>query len=598
MKSIRKAADALLVLIQSIFVSLAFLSFSPAYIPTPHRDSGIFLFIGSQILKGKVLYRQTWDNKQPLLYVLNALGLWLGRGSAWGVWAVELALFLAALSLLYFILRKKFSPLISLLIPLVSFLTIYQIMSGNFSEEYSICFQSAVIALLFLVYLPDQRRLSRPIAAVGMGLLAGISFGLKQTYIDVFLTVSVFLLFLAWVKKDRQILFHLLWMLSGFAVVNLLIVLYFATHGALQDYIINAYLINKYYSSQGLLEWLQAFLKTFMFLKTYPLLTLMGLIGLGGVIFVLIKLFPSIVRVIQHQVVKWILLFLGLLGLGFFVFSLYSGKESGIGLLQGTLLGLSCLALLLCLFLFIRKPTAVGNQEPLRSKLSQFTWSVPGTPAFLFLGLIDLPVVLLTISLSGMNFNHYYISLFTALFLLLSAGFCFFSDLLAEKKQGRLFDLLFSVILIAGMVSPVMQIISRLQTTGSPDSRSETAVYLNSVTTPKDKILVWGWEAGIYYLADRQPPTRYAFQFPLYLQTPYQNEATTTLLSDLEADPPLYIADTVDPEMPFILGKSTADCLQANPLDGSTLQALIHYVCSNYTYQKSIGDINLYRLTR
>jgi hypothetical protein len=598
MKSIRKAVDALLVLIQSIFISLAFLTFSPASIPTPHRDSGIFLFIGSQILKGKVLYRQTWDNKQPLLYVLNAIGLWLGRGSAWGVWAVELAIFVAALSLLYFILRKKFAPLISLLIPLVSFLTIYQIMSGNFSEEYSICFQSAVIGLLFLVYLPDQRRFSRPIAAVGMGLLAGISFGLKQTYLDVFFSAAVFLFFLAWMKKDRQILFHLLWMLGGFAVVNLLIVLYFAAHGALQDYIINAYLINKYYSSQGLLEWLRAFLKTFLFLKTYPLLGLIGLIGLGGVIFVLVKLSPSIVRGIQHQAGKWIFLILGLLGFGFFGFSLYSGKESGIGLLQGTLLGLSCLALLICLFLFIRKPTAVGNQEPLRSKLNQLEWSAPGAPVFLFLGLIDLPVVMLTISLSGMNFNHYYISLFTALYLLLAAGCCFLYDLLAGKKPGLLFDLLSSVILIAGMVSPVMQIISRLQTPGSPDSRSETAVYLNSVTTPKDKILVWGWEAGIYYLADRQPPTRYAFQFPIYLQTPYQNEAATTLLSDLKADPPLYIADTVDSEMPFIQGMSMTDCLKANPQDGDTLQALLHYVCSNYAYEKSIGNINIYRLAR
>src|SRR3972149_6230935 len=62
----------------------------------PGRDGGIFLYIGSLILKGKIPYIDVWENKSPLVFYINALGLFLTNGSRWGVWLLEFALFLCA----------------------------------------------------------------------------------------------------------------------------------------------------------------------------------------------------------------------------------------------------------------------------------------------------------------------------------------------------------------------------------------------------------------------------------------------------------------------------------------------------------------------
>src|SRR6478672_4582372 len=48
------------------------------------EDSGLFLHVGQRLLHGDVLYRDISDNKPPLVYWLNALGLLLGRGSPGG----------------------------------------------------------------------------------------------------------------------------------------------------------------------------------------------------------------------------------------------------------------------------------------------------------------------------------------------------------------------------------------------------------------------------------------------------------------------------------------------------------------------------------
>src|SRR6266498_3511166 len=63
----------------------------------PRRDSSIFLYIGEQILASQLLYRESLDHNEPVIYYLNALGLYLAGGSRWVVWTLELlSLFAAA----------------------------------------------------------------------------------------------------------------------------------------------------------------------------------------------------------------------------------------------------------------------------------------------------------------------------------------------------------------------------------------------------------------------------------------------------------------------------------------------------------------------
>lgn len=595
MQKTKKYSDILVVSLQSIIVSLTLLSISPLYEIVPHRDSGIFLFIGSQLLKGKVLYQQTWDNKQPLLYALNALGLWLGGGSAWGVWALELAFFMIALTLLYFLLRRSLGPLASTALPLTVFLTIYLIMSGNFSEEYAIFFQVGLLALLFFGYLTAATRRSRSRAAMWLGILLGLVFCIKQTYIDLGAAIVIYLLFLAWLEKDRKRLFDLLWMAGGFLLLNGIVFLYFTLHGALNDYLVSAFLINKYYSSQGLLEWLRALGEVFRFNAHYPLL--LGMEVLWGICLVaaLIKNGHFLLKALHKPVARWVLLIAGLVCLGLFTLAQMRGKSDGMGLIEWTALILGAILTLAAVSLFVFKQKSEPTIASWREYLSSVDWTHPGAAAFFFLGCIDLPITALMISLSGQNFPHYYISFFTPLFLLLSASILFLRDRFPAGPYTAILRFALIIAFIAAVFQPGRQVYTLLHSSGNADSRSAAAAYLKSVTTPDQKILQWGWESGIYFMADREPPTRYSFQFPAYFNSPYRSAVLTTLLGDIQSDPPTYIADTSDASMPFIQGTDTTACLAANPSDGDQLHALLNYVCSNYGYVKSFGTINIFK---
>lgn len=528
-----RAADALFILMICLAVTGAFLTRSPYNVPVPQRDSGIFIHIGSQVLQGMVLYRDTWINTQPLLYVINALGLWLGGGSMWGVWGLETALFCLAAAACFRILRKALAPLAAFTVTLTSFWAVFQLILANYSEEYAAILQAGILALLFLVYLPGRGRLSRPLAGLGMGILAGLVFCLKPTYIDVAVSVIALLVMLAWLGRVPKAVIHAALVGAGFLAVNAAVFLYFALHGALDDYIADGLLFNTHYVKMDLAGRLHSLLETLEFLYASPFFFALACLWLGLVIFLL---------------VLW-------------------------------------------------KRNTGPRHGGVKTSLATVDWLAPGPAILLFLGLLNLPLVVLSIALSGRNFGHYYISLFPAAFLLFGAVVTYLHQAIRQPAARTLFQCLLAAVLLFGSYEPALQIATYLREPGVPDERADVAEYLRANTGAEDKILVWGWESIIYFLAGREPPTRYALQFPAYLDTPYRQAALETIQKDLLADPPAFIVDTLDQEMPFIRGMTRDECLAANPLDGDRLHAIINFVCANYTLATVIDGYQVYQLT-
>ncbi len=297
----KKTADVLAVFLLFTLLVVAFLARSPYSVPVPLRDSGIFLNIGSDILHGKILYQQTWDNKQPLLYVINAIGLWLGHGSVWGVWGLELALLLIVFYISYRVIRAALTPLPAFVVIAMAFLAVFPFMGGNYSEEYSLVFQAGILGLLFGLYLPDRKMRSRSVAAFIMGMLVGLVFCIKQTYLDIPLTVLIFMLFLAWVEKDRRLLGNMLVMGLGFLLVNLPVFLYFQLHGALRDYVNNAFLFNRYYSWQPISGRINSLLEMIKFVTSQPFFTFVVSLWVGILILIVIKTKQVLAHVLSRH---------------------------------------------------------------------------------------------------------------------------------------------------------------------------------------------------------------------------------------------------------------------------------------------------------
>ncbi|MDR0799677.1 MAG: glycosyltransferase family 39 protein [Dysgonamonadaceae bacterium] len=119
-------------------------------------DSSVFIYNASQILDGKVLYRDLFDHKGPLLYALDTLGLLLGIGNSTGIWFVEWAALAIALTFIYRSMRLFFLPSVSLLATLSCLLfEVIVFCQGNLAEEYSIPFIAATL-YYFLRFFKEQ----------------------------------------------------------------------------------------------------------------------------------------------------------------------------------------------------------------------------------------------------------------------------------------------------------------------------------------------------------------------------------------------------------------------------------------------------------
>ena len=600
MLRMKKTADILAVFLLFVLLVVAFLARSPYSVPVPLRDSGIFLNIGSEILHGKILYQQTWDNKQPLLYVFNAVGLWLSNGSVWGVWGLELALLLIVFYVSYRLVRPALTPLSAFVVIAIAFLAVFPFMGGNYSEEYSLVFQAGILGVLFAMYLPNRRRFSRPLAAFVIGVLVGLVFCIKQTYLDIPVTVLIFMGFLAWVEKDLRILRNILLVGLGFLLVNLPVFLYFQVNGALRDYVVNAFLFNRYYSYLTILGRINSVLDKIKFVSSHPFFFFVASLWLGALILLAIKTRHVFVRALDHPYTRRLTLIAALVCLALFIVAQSIGGYPQIGFLQGLTLVTGIIFGVVSLILYLRKSRSsypeLSYIEMLRSERSKLDWLHPGPATFLFLGLIDFPIVLLTISLSGKPWTHYYISLFPGIILLLAGSLAYLYRYAEIPSKQLMLNTLLVAVLITGSYPPLNQVVANLKEPSGGDDRSRAAAYLKSVTTPQDTILVWGWESVIYFLAQRESPTRFALPFALYVDTPYLDEYSSILLKEVEARPPAYIADLRDPGMPLIDGRPADTCLSGNQMTNQGMVDFLAFVCANYQEDRNFETINLYKL--
>ena len=117
---------------------LWFARFNPITHFTPSTDDGLYLYIGQQLLKGAAPYRDVFDNKSPLLYLVSALGLALGAGSFWGAYVLEYCLLVASTVLTYLVLRARVGWLVAGLAALFFVLEVGHITGGDHEEEYAV----------------------------------------------------------------------------------------------------------------------------------------------------------------------------------------------------------------------------------------------------------------------------------------------------------------------------------------------------------------------------------------------------------------------------------------------------------------------------
>jgi len=212
----------------------------------PGRDGGIFLYIGGLILKGKIPYLDAWENKGPLVFYINAAGLYLADGSRWGVWLVEWIFLLGAAWAGYAAVSRTMGPIAAAICTFVWLSAAGNVLQGgNFTEEYALLF-TFVTVWAYLKSLEGPK--SRYFALLVGGCL-GSNLLLRPNLVGMQAAVMAAYAVLAIRSREWRILFGRLGLIAlGGAAVLVPTLVFFALHGALQEMIDVVILFNYQYS--------------------------------------------------------------------------------------------------------------------------------------------------------------------------------------------------------------------------------------------------------------------------------------------------------------------------------------------------------------
>lgn len=224
-----------------LVISCVFMFFfglnSPLHTFNSHCDYQWFLTMGRGMVAGKVPYRDLFEQKGPLVYVVFAVASLFPHPQI-VVWCVEVLCVSLFLYFVYRIARKFLSPWLALaVVPLVMMMLSANFcrgLEGSCVEEY--CLPIFAYGLLcFLDFLMDQRAVTWR-RSLALGICLGILLWVKYTMWEFFLVPMLIWLIVNLVRRQfGQILRAGFIMLGGIMLVTLPIVIGFAVVGGLDD---------------------------------------------------------------------------------------------------------------------------------------------------------------------------------------------------------------------------------------------------------------------------------------------------------------------------------------------------------------------------
>lgn len=206
-----------------------------------YTDSSVFSYVARIILKGGMPYRDTFDHKGPLIYLINAAGI---KIAPWrGVWVFELvAIFIS----FYFIYRtaalmcSRISAIAVLFVCSAALFKYFE--GGNFTEEYAMPF-IAVSIYIFADYFLNMRINIFRLIMCGFGFGAVCMLRVNMVTVWVVMCLGVFVVCVR-KKMYKQLGKFILFFLAGMAMICIPFLLWFILQHAFTDFVRDYILFN------------------------------------------------------------------------------------------------------------------------------------------------------------------------------------------------------------------------------------------------------------------------------------------------------------------------------------------------------------------
>lgn len=229
---------------------------SPLYPFNDWVDSNIFFTMGKGMANGRILYKDMFEHKGPLLYAIHAIAYTISNQTFFGVFLLEIISFTI---FLYFVAKimslyvRKIHTLWG--IPVISFviLSSYIFKSGDSVEEF--CLPLLAISLYyFLHYFKNvypNKMATKDI--IINGIIAGLVLWMKYTLLGFWFGLALFLCIGQLLhKKIKEAFLTGIYFLLGMFISTIPWLIYFGVNDALYDMFQVYFIVNifSYSSSQ------------------------------------------------------------------------------------------------------------------------------------------------------------------------------------------------------------------------------------------------------------------------------------------------------------------------------------------------------------
>lgn len=244
----------IMLLLMSFFFPFFFSAYTSPFYPGFHgADSAIFMTMGRAVVQGKLLYKEIFDIKGPLIFFINALGQFIYNGR-FGTFLVQVMFMTGTVLGMYktarlFISRMK--SVAAVFLSLIVMTATYE--RGNLTEEYCLTF---IFPSLYCAcrYWKEGKKFHPSIYSLIYGLSMGL---LLWTRINNGATVMAitFYIYLTIIFTGNMKLFvkNLLFFLIGLLLISVPIIVLFWMQGSLKEMFYGTFTFLFSYAQAGVL---------------------------------------------------------------------------------------------------------------------------------------------------------------------------------------------------------------------------------------------------------------------------------------------------------------------------------------------------------
>ncbi len=245
--------EPLLLLLFSCVLVTLFSTCSPLYPINPWDDANVYMTIGKSMLRGKVLYRDIFDHKGPVLFFLHEMAAAISYTSFFGIYIFEV---LGMWCFAWFGLRtmRLFSDS-RLCVPLLCLLMLLTVTSdafyyGDSVEEF--CLPLLSYTLFQMLRFVKKHEMPQWHHSLFLGIGAGAIFWMKFNIFVIFFGGSFLaLVYVAYHESVLQRLWQVVgWTALGFGIVSVGVLAYFYRHQAV-DALWDAYFYTNLFKYSG-----------------------------------------------------------------------------------------------------------------------------------------------------------------------------------------------------------------------------------------------------------------------------------------------------------------------------------------------------------